>query len=412
MEIKLGNQQTEVGVIPEDWVVVRAIDVCDLVVDCKNRTPPFVGESPYCVVRTPNVRDGQFVLADLRFTDEASFRAWTERAVPRLGDIMITREAPLGEVCPVPADRKVCLGQRMMLYRPSAAKLDSDYLLYALQSTQVRGALLRKIGGSTVGHARVDDIRFLEIPLPPLREQRAIADALRDVDALLGTLGQVIAKKRDLKQAAMKQLLTGQTRLPGFSGDWDKRRLGDIVSIFNGGTPRTDEPSFWDGNIAWCTPTDITKTPGKYLAFTERTISEAGLRDCSGQLLPAGAILLCTRATIGEVKIAAREVCTNQGFKSLVASKGVDNEFLYYALLMMKAAMIERATGSTFLELSKKDTASLSLPMPAYAEQSAIAIILSDMDVELSALEDRRDKTRLLRQGMMQELLTGRTRLV
>jgi type I restriction enzyme S subunit len=163
-----GFKKTEVGVIPANWEVVTAFEACELVVDCKNRTPPVVADSEYAVVRTPNVRAGRFVLEDLRYTDESSYQIWTTRAVPQFGDIMITREAPLGEVCAVPAGRKVCLGQRMMLYRPAPARTDSSYLLYSLMSEPVRANLLRKIGGSTVGHAKVDDIRFLQLPLPPL----------------------------------------------------------------------------------------------------------------------------------------------------------------------------------------------------------------------------------------------------
>src|SRR6266404_5242629 len=240
MEMKTGYKQTEVGVIPEEWAVVTATEACELVVDCKNRTPPVVAESDYAVVRTPNVRDGRFVLEDLRFTDENSYRVWTARAVPQFGDIMITREAPLGEVCAVPADRKVCLGQRMMLYRPSPTRTSSTYLLYSLMSQPVRANLFRKIGGSTVGHAKVDDIRFLQSPLPSLPEQRAIAEALSDADALLGGLDRIIAKKRDLKQAAMQQLFTGQTRLPGFHGEWEVKRLGEVATFYKGkGLPKS-----------------------------------------------------------------------------------------------------------------------------------------------------------------------------
>jgi len=112
------------------------------------------------------------------------------------------------------------------------------------------------------------------------------------------------------------------------------------------------------------------------------------------------------------VRIAAIETCTNQGFKSLVCGDRVNNEYLYYAILMMKPRMVEKASGSTFLELSKKDTESLELPLPDLDEQVAVASVLSDMDAEIEALERRRDKTRLLKQGMMQELLTGRVRLV
>jgi type I restriction enzyme, S subunit len=136
------------------------------------------------------------------------------------------------------------------------------------------------------------------------------------------------------------------------------------------------------------------------------------LASCSAQRLPIGALLLCSRATIGELKIAGTVVCTNQGFKSLVCNRDVSNEFLYYKLLTMKPQIVERAIGSTFLEISKKDTATLEITVPSIDEQAAIATILSDMDAEIAALEARRNKTRLLKQGMMQELLAGRIRLV
>jgi type I restriction enzyme S subunit len=128
--------------------------------------------------------------------------------------------------------------------------------------------------------------------------------------------------------------------------------------------------------------------------------------------LPAGTLLLCSRATIGEVRIASGEICTNQGFKSLVCTEEVSNEFLYNKLLTLKQEMLERAFGSTFLEISKGNLAAIEVNTPLFPEQTAIAAVLSDMDTELSALEARRDKTRNLKRAMMQELLTGKTRLV
>jgi type I restriction enzyme S subunit len=268
-------------------------------------------------------------------------------------------------------------------------------------------------GKSGVPGVNRNDLHALTVRVPQSAdEQRAIAEVLKDVDALLGVLAQLITKKFDLKQAAMQQLLTGQTRLPGFTGGWEVKRLGQVSEIVSGGTPRTGVASYWDGGIRWCTPTDITGTAGKYLSETARTISQAGLDSCSAQLLPAGTLLLCSRATIGELKIAACDICTNQGFKSLIVNEGASNEYLYYLLLTMKPQLVERAIGSTFLEISKKETESLEVPLPLFDEQTAIAAVLSDMDAEIAVLEQRLAKTRALKQGMMQELLTGRTRLV
>jgi type I restriction enzyme S subunit len=210
----------------------------------------------------------------------------------------------------------------------------------------------------------------------------------------------------------MQQLLTGRTRLPGFQDEWKTKRLGDLADVVSGGTPKTTEPAFWDGGISWCTPTDVTGCRGKYLSRTERTISPLGLANSGARMMPSGALLLCSRATIGEVRIAGTGMCTNQGFKSLVANPGTNSEFLYYKLLTLKPHLIERAFGSTFLEISKANVATLEFGTPLPDEQAANATVLSDIDAELAVLEARRDKTRGLKQAMMQELLTGRTRLV
>lgn len=267
-------------------------------------------------------------------------------------------------------------------------------------------------GKSGVPGVNRNDLHELEISLPPLAEQNAIASALSDMDALLAKLDQLIAKKRDIKQAAMQELLMGRRRLTGFSGEWNNTPISRIARIISGATPSTDIPSFWNGGINWCTPTDITKQSGKYLTATERKISLLGLESCSAELLPPGALLLCTRATIGEIKIAAEQICTNQGFKSLVCHPEFHNQFIYYALQTKKAEMIERASGSTFLEISKHDLSAIRILTPQLAEQCAIATALSDMDTEITALEARREKTRLIKQGMMQELLSGRVRLI
>ena len=249
------------------------------------------------------------------------------------------------------------------------------------------------------------------VPLPPLPEQRAIAAVLSDVDELIGSLEALIAKKRAIKQAAMQELLTGRTRLPGFGGEWEMVALADVADIRNGGTPRTRFPAYWGGRIPWCVPTDITACRGKYLVTTTRNITPKGLASCGATLLPAGSLLLCSRATIGEIKIASMPVATNQGFKSMVCAESTDNEFLYYRLVTLKERMIDLATGSTFLEIGKRDLANICIDLPPLPEQRAIATVLSDMDAEIAALERRLDKTRAIKQGMMQQLLTGAIRL-
>jgi type I restriction enzyme S subunit len=417
MELKPGYKQTELGVFPEDWDVVTATEACTLVVDCKNRTPPVVAESDYAVVRTPNVRNGQFVLEDLRFTDESSYREWTARAIPEFGDIMITREAPLGEVCAVPAGRKVCLGQRMMLYRPSPTRTVSGYLLYALMSSPVKADLLSKIGGSTVGHAKVDDIRLLKIPLPSLPEQRAIAAALSDIDALLSGLDRLIAKKRDLKQAAMQQLLTGKTRLPGFEGDWEVRRLGEIADVKTGpfGSSLHESDYVQDG-----TPIITVEHLGEFGVqhVNLPLVSDADRRRLQAYSLMEGDIVFSRVGSVDRnALIRSAEVgwlFSGRLLRVRPERTRVFAPFLSYQFHSepFKALVRNVAVGQTMASLNTRILNGLRVVIPALAEQNSITTVLSDMDAELEALEARREKTRSLKQGMMQELLTGRTRLV
>ena len=207
------GELTVVGRLPQGWRVAPAEEVCEAVIDCKNRTPPIV-DGGFAVVRTMNVRRGRFVRHNLATTDAASFEEWTKRGKPKPGDILITREAPIGEVCAVPDNEPVCLGQRMMLYRPRETDLVSGFLLYALQSRAVREHLIRLGGGSTVGHVRVGDIRRLPLPLPDLAKQREISDTLRDIDDAIDSVSATIERLRGLKSTLASDLLSGRVRVP------------------------------------------------------------------------------------------------------------------------------------------------------------------------------------------------------
>jgi type I restriction enzyme S subunit len=167
-------------------------------------------------------------------------------------------------------------------------------------------------------------------------------------------------------------------------------------------------------DIPWCTPTDITALNGhKYLRETSRLITPLGLNASSAEMIPAQSVVMTSRATIGECAINAVPLSTNQGFKNFIPFVKTDVDFLYYLLGTQKQGLIALCGGSTFLEIGKTQLAAYEVRLPSTkAEQNAIATVLSEMDAELSVLESRRDKTRNIKQAMMQELLTGKTRLV
>lgn len=202
-----------------------------------------------------------------------------------------------------------------------------------------------------------------------------------------------------------------QTDIGLIPEDWGVKSISSLCEIVSGGTPSTANPAFWfKGDIPWCTPSDITSTSGKYLHKTDRNITSLGLSKSTANLLPEGSLLLCSRATIGEVKIAKTKIATNQGFKSLIC-RSVDNEFMYYKVLTLKDKLLQFSIGSTFLEFSKKDIARLHIIVPKLEEQKAIAAALSDVDGLIESLEQLIAKKRDMKTAAMQQLLTGQKRL-
>jgi type I restriction enzyme S subunit len=264
------------------------------------------------------------------------------------------------------------------------------------------------------------------IPYAPLPEQRAIAAALSDVDGLLAKLDQLIAKKRDLKQAAMQQLLTGQTRLPGFSGEWEVKRLGDLFT-FSGGYSASRDQLSTEG-YCYLHYGDIHKSSKMFIdVYTEhQDIPKLDIplkRVSSGSLLDDGDVVFVDASEDDEgtskhvVIINKDQTPYISGLHTIVAKGKTDELSHEYRRYCFQTPAIRQqflfySVGTKVSGINKTNILKLTLPVPSLPEQTAIATVLSDMDAEIAALVARRDKTHALKQGMMQELLTGRIRLL
>ena len=389
------------------WNTVKLKDICDFI---GGGTPSKQVENFWCG-NIPWISSSDLIessIWEINITRHITAEAVAKSAThicPR-NTVLVVSRVGVGKVAIAPFE--VCTSQDFT--NLVSKKHDARFLAYCIQNKMK--IMAEKTQGTSIKGVTVENIAQMEIELPPQEEQTAIAEALSDIDNLISSLQKLIEKKKAIKQGTMQELLTGKKRLPGFSGEWSKQQLGDICNIVNGGTPSTSIAEFWNGKILWCTPTDITSCSTKYIYTTESKITESGLKASSATLLPKGALLLCSRATIGEVRIAGNTICTNQGFKSLVVHQNISNEWLYYMVHVLKFNMLEKAIGSTFLEISKKDLAELDIIVPEFTEQKAIAQVLSDMDSEIELLEKKLAKYQQIKQGMMQELLTGRIRLV
>lgn len=400
-------KQTEIGMIPDDWEVKNIGTTCDVFTG--GEVPLKYSKDKNEVFKYPIYSNGRdvygyytgFVIGD----DSVCISSIGENT----GDVFFYK----GEFTPV---------IRLKVVVPKSNKISTKYLYYYLKAHKIDGT---KNGG--IPNINANDVKILNFPLPPtLAEQQKIAKALSDVDNVISTLEKLITKKKNLKQGTMQQLLTGKKRLPGFSKsnkfkqteigeipeDWEVKELGEISEIIGGGTPNTEKREYWNGKIQWFTPAEITNS-FKYVGESEKSITLEGLNNSSAKLLPKGSILLTTRASIGNAAILLNEACTNQGFQSLIAKKDIMNsEYLYYLIPSIVPEMYSRASGSTFLEISSKKMKTINISIPSKPEQNAIANVLSSMDKEIEALVTKLGKYRNLKTGMMQQLLTGKIRLV
>jgi len=412
-QLKNGYKQTEVGVIPEDWNARKLGDLASF------RTGPFgsaLHKSDYTndgvpVINPMHINDGQIAPSRSMTVTESAAAGLSEfRLKPN--EVIIGRRGDMGRCAVVQPEHIGWLcGTGSMIVRPSLS-VDAEFLQRILSSPSVIAAIEETSVGSTMINLNQATLSGLVIQTPPLPEQRAIATALSDVDALLAAQDKLIAKKRDIKQAAMQQLLTGKQRLPGFSGAWEVKRLGDVADI-DSDNLGSDTPSDFTFNYISLEDVDI----GSLRSYSEQVFSSAPSR--ARRRLKAGDILVSTVRPNLQSHLLFTSTQTNwvcsTGF-SVVRCKIQDAVSGYVFSHIFANGVTNQIeallTGSNYPAINGGDVRKLEIPLPSIEEQTAIAAVLSDMDADLAALEQQRDKTRALKQGMMQELLTGRIRLV
>ena len=413
--------QTEIGLIPDDWEVRALGEICD--VRDGTHDSPIYYDFGYPFITSKNLINGMIDFNDIQYISKNDYDKINERSKVDKNDILFSMIGTIGKSVLVLQEPNFAI-KNVALFK-NINKCNQVYLKQYLDSDICYSRMNEDAKGSTQTFIPLGYFRTFLVPFPPLPEQQRIAKALSDVDALISTTEKLIQKKKNIKQGTMQNLLTGKKRLPGFAKstrtkmtelgeipeDWEVKSLGEVATIIGGGTPSTTVAEYWNGNIEWFTPTEITDSQ-KYVSNSLRTITVSGLHNSSAKLLPTGTILLTTRATIGIAAITKKEVCTNQGFQSLVVRNNCDNEFLYYVIPLLKEEMLSRASGSTFAEISSKKLSTIQFSFPPKEEQTAIANVLSSMDKEIETLNTKLEKYRNLKTAMMQQLLTGKIRLV
>ena len=305
------------------------------------------------------------------------------------------------------------------------AKQDQSvpYFLFShLFSEGVNDQIDKILSGSNYPAINSRDVKLIEIPCPPnVAEQRAIAKVLSDVDGLINALHALIAKKRAIKQATMQQLLTGKTRLPGFTTPWQTKQIGELIHLISSGIYglETQDGQLIGMPVATTVHIDLNDRFNEKQMdiryFTEQQIAHYSPQE--GDLIvvkSSGSAASIQTGKIGYVSADRVRSFIFSNFLMLLRPIGCNPQFLFYQLTSgrVKQMLPQLVEASTYPNLRINDYLEVQIPLPTKEEQLAIVNVLSDMDTEITALEHRRHKTIAIKQGIMQQLLTGKVRLL
>lgn len=419
MEVSLGYKTTEVGVIPEEWEIVP---LGELVTEFRGGAafkPSDFTKSGVKVLPKGAVRPtGWLELADdeVQYCSPSYANAHRNNQVDESFAIVVLRDLvpsgpSIGLIVRIKQPGKFVLAQGVYGFKTTPRAIPG-YLVQVSHTRWYRQLMNSIMVGSTQVHITNGAFKQAKIPLPKTAEQSAIAATLSDVDALLDGLDRLIAKKRDLKQSAMQQLITGQTRLPGFHGQWQATRLEELATFHKGkGLPKSSlspfgsEPCVHYGELF----TQYGETIRETISRTGKTSTE--FRSLANDVLMPTSDVTPRGLAKASCVLVDGVVLGGDILVIRTDPERVSGTFLSYLIRQEEDQILRLVSGTTVFHLYGTDMKRFSFRLPPLPEQLAVVELLTEMSVEISALETRRKKTRSLKQAMMQELLTGRTRL-
>lgn len=412
-------KDTEVGRIPEDWTIIPirelAKDMADGPFGSNLKTEHYTIDKQVRIIQLGNIGDCGWLDDNTKYTTYEHAKTLS-RCIATPGSILVAKMMPAGRsvVCPS-EEKQYILGSDVVRIVPNE-KLIAEYFVYQSKSDIYLSQIAANTQGSTRQRTSISKLKDIYIPFPSTKsEQTRIATALSNIDALISELGKLIEKKRAIKQGAMQKLLTGKKRLKGFSEPWIEKKLGEDARILRGGSPRPIEDYITDSQdgLNWIKIGDV-KPDDKYFRKTAEKIKKEGLTKT--RQVKKGDFILSNSMSFGRPYILDIDGCIHDGWLVIKNyQETYDMQFLYYVLCSdgVKNQYIAMAAGSSVQNLNKEKVANVILNAPvSLEEQTAIASVLSSMDDEISALEAKKAKYEQIKQGMMQQLLTGIIRLV
>jgi type I restriction enzyme S subunit len=408
-----------------NWPTVKVSDVCELIVDCVNRTAPLASEpTPFKMIRTTNVSDGFIDTDNVRYVDEETYRRWTRRAVPLPGDVVLTREAPLGRVGIIRNPESVFLGQRTIMYRSDPGKLDPFFLMYSMLGDYMQGQIRSYGSGSTVEHVRLPDCFNLILRLPPFEIQRKIAAVLSAYDDLIENNTRRIQILEEMAQAIYREWFV-EFRYPGHGGvplvdselgpvpeGWSVRTLRDVSTrVLDGDWIETKDQGGRDYRLLQVSNVGLGsfRETGKYRYVSEETFLRLGCTEITlGSILvsrmpdPVGRAWYVDH--LDQPAITAVDVAIVQPDQAAIDPR-------YCAFYLNSPRNLEyaaqRASGTTRLRITRRDLETFPILVPPSDVRAAFGAVLEDVGQLSLELNLANRNLRATRDLLLPRLISG-----
>ncbi|WP_048306471.1 restriction endonuclease subunit S [Halomonas sp. PR-M31] len=424
--------------LPRGWQSTELAQAMEAIIDYRGKSPKKT-TSGIPLITAKIVKNGRIEDAQ-EFIATEDYDSWMRRGLPKVGDVLLTTEAPLGEVAQV-RDSRIALAQRLIALRGNDKTLDNSFLKYLLQSAAVQNELLSRSTGTTVVGIKQRELRKITLQLPPIDEQRTIADILgtlddkielnRQMNGTLEAMARAIFKAwfvdfepvkakaagatgfRGMPQAVFDQLPDRFTdsELGPVPEGWEYAPIGELVDVIGGGTPSTKNPDFWEGGEhAFCTPKDMSRLSTPVILDTDRYITQAGVDRISSGQLPIGTVILSSRAPIGYLALAETLVSVNQGIIAMVTGEIPNTYILLWTEANMKA-IESRAGGSTFAEISKKNFRQIPALRPDDTTLFEFGNLANPFFKRIASNERETQTLTAIRDTLLPELISGKLRV-
>tara|TARA_R110002124_G_scaffold76758_4_gene205723 strand:+ start:6035 stop:7276 length:1242 start_codon:yes stop_codon:yes gene_type:complete len=410
MNKKPGYKKTKLGWIPEEWEVKKMLEIGWFKNGMNKEKEDYGSGLPFVnlmdVFDTTTVDFNDLGLVETNPSD-------IEKYGLKKGDVLFVRSSVkpsgVGLAALVDQDVENVTYSGFIIRFREKGFLDNGYKKYCFNEPSFRYRLKSKSTTSANTNINQQSLGSLRVSLPPLPEQKKIAEILSIWDEAIQKTEALIQKKEQLKKGLMQQLLTGKTRFDGFEGEWKSKPIKSFSNVVTGSTPRTNEPKFYEGDYLFVSPSDMGNV--KYIKITEKTLTKEGFED--GRKIPKGATLFVSiGSTIGKTAIAGVDLTTNQQIHAIITGENIClNEFFYYQLSRISERIKLLAGKQAVPILNKSNFQSLRVSLPSIKEQEKIVIILSGLENEIEVAKKIKQVYQKQKKGLKQQLLTGKTRV-